>query len=643
MPSLQTMTLRSRIYVSTGLLVAICCVASGISWFGQTAVLSKIDDYEQAEFTSSQVLAIDRSVQELKAKSESYLHSGSESARHAAERLLEKLFQQIAETHPLRGSGPFGDLLDEMTGHLKTFGEQLELASQERAIRRSLVVDQLPKKAAEVQEAIRQLNQVNDHSQTTQSRAVLLEVVQAFGESRMHLLQYLIDPNADKLDWMLTALRRAGHELNSLDSTHSPSLRERCDLLSRKLIEFEQLSLRAVQATRGYLFYSNVVMAGEISEFVYYSNQVKSFVDTQQQLNRSERTAAANRTRTLCIIASLAALVFAALLATGLSYSIIRPISSLTNAFRRLAEGETLDDIPGTDRGDEIGRMSRAAQVFSAKNQETQDLLVRSQSLSTELAIKAKALEETNLELDNFAYVASHDLKAPLRGINSLAEWVHEDCEELLPADSKRHLAQMQGRVQKMQTLLDELLEYSRVGRLEQQTETVELSEMVQSIIDMIENREGINFRVLTPLPQIQTAIAPLKQVLLNLIANAIKYNDKGEAGAIDISCEDLGSQIRITIADNGPGIDPRYHDRVFQMYQRIASQSIEGSGMGLAIVKKQVEHYGGCVTLVSEPQKGSNFSFTWPKDAHPAHSLEGRAGECEDLAGEFVDWGGGV
>ena len=95
MPSLQTMTLRSRIYVSTGLLVAICCVSSGISWFGQTAVLSKIDDYEQAEFTSSQVLAIDRSVQELKAKSESYLHSGSESARHAAERLLEKLFQKI--------------------------------------------------------------------------------------------------------------------------------------------------------------------------------------------------------------------------------------------------------------------------------------------------------------------------------------------------------------------------------------------------------------------------------------------------------------------------------------------------------------------------------------------------------------------
>jgi signal transduction histidine kinase len=636
----KSMSLQSRIYVSTGVLVSVCCVASGISWFGETAVLSKIADYEQAELTSSQVLSIDRSVQELKAKSENYVHSGSESARRAAERLLEQLFLQIAETQPLQGSGPCAGLLAEMTEHLKTFGEQLELASQERAIRRSLVIDQLPRKADEVQQAIRSLNEVIDQLQTDDSHTMLVEVVQAFAEGRMHLLQYLIDPSADKLDRMLAALRRAENRVMSLDNAESDRLRQSCDDLSQRLAEFQQLSLRAVQATRGYLFYSNVVMAGEISEFVYYSNEVKRFVKKEQQRNRSERTAAVDRTRTLSIIASLAALGFAGFLATGLSYSIIRPISSLTDALRRLAEGETLDDIPGTDRSDEIGRMSRAAQVFSAKNQETHDLLVRSQSLSTELARKAKALEETNLELDNFAYVASHDLKAPLRGINSLAEWVHEDCDELLPEESKRHLAQMQARVQKMQILLDELLEYSRVGRLEQQTEAVELSEMVRSIIEMTENREGVEVRMVTPLPRIETAIAPLKQVVLNLITNAIKYNDKGDQGTIDVSCEDLGSRIRVTIADNGMGIDPRYHDRVFHMYQRIAPRSIEGSGMGLAIVKKQVEHYGGSVVLKSQLHEGAEFTFTWPKDSSIARGVEGDGesySRIESLQGSYI------
>ena len=373
-----------------------------------------------------------------------------------------------------------------MTRHLKTFGEQLQLAAKERAIRSSLVDDQLPKKTQEVEHAIAQLRELSDRSQSPQSHAALAEIVEAFGHGRMHLLRYLIDPGDQQLNSMLTDLRRANSEASSIESD-SARMNECRESLSQKLAEFQQLALRTIQATRGYLFYSNVVMAGEISEFVYYSNQLKQFVDEQQQLNRTARAVAAKRTRALTVIASIVAMVFAGLFATGLSYSITQPISRLTNAFRRLAGGETLNDIPGTDRSDEIGRMSRAAQVFSAKNQETEDLLSRSRSLSTELAAKARALEETNLELDNFAYVASHDLKAPLRGINSLAEWVHEDCEDLLPEDSKRHLAQMQDRVQKMQTLLDELLEYSRVGRLEPQWETVDLQEMVQSVIDMTE------------------------------------------------------------------------------------------------------------------------------------------------------------
>jgi signal transduction histidine kinase len=643
-PTVKSLSLRSRIYLSAGLLVGICCVASGIGWLGQSVLLSNIEDYEHAESLSAQVLEIDRNVQKLKAQSENFIYFGTESKRRAADLLLAKLKSQIEDTQRHNDNRELYNSLEEMTLHLQTFGEQLELAGHERGIRTTIVNEQLLSKANEVQSAIDQLRDTMNESQPGESSTVLIDVVQGFGDGRRHLLRYLIDPNADALENTLAALKRAETQASSVAIADSTKVRKLRESLTTKLDEFRQLALRAVQATRGYLYYSNVVMAGEISEFVYYSDHIKHSVDRQRKLNRASRKTAVNRSQTLSVIAPLAALGFAGLLAAGLSYSILRPISLLTDAFRRLAGGETLEDIPETHRSDEIGRMSQAAQVFSAKNQETQDLLVRSQSLSAELAEKAQALEESNLELDNFAYVASHDLKSPLRGINSLAEWVQEDCGELLPEDSKLHLAQMQGRVQKMDALLTDLLEYARVGRIGQRTESVDLNELVQSIIDMTESGTGVRIRVQTRLPQLQTAIAPLKQVILNLVANAIKYNDKAEQGSIEISCVELDDRLHISVADNGIGIDPRYHERVFQMYQRIAPNGVEGSGMGLAIVKKQVEHFGGSVTLESAENKGSTFTFTWPlkTGSHREIGSEKRDPEPEPEF-EFVESMGGV
>lgn len=613
---LNSLSLRTRIYLSAGLLVGICCIASGIGWFGQTVLLANIDDYEQSESLATEVLEIDRNIQELKAQAENHIHTGTQSTRRAADRLLEQLATQIQETQQQSESDELADLLQEMELHLKTFAEQLELASRERSIRTSLLNDELPAKADEVQAAIGTLKRSISQSDVRDASPIFFEVMNELAESRKQLLRYLIDPGADQFDRMLAALELAEAQVDAIDVGDSEELRAERILLSTRLREFQQLSLRAVQATRGYLYYTNVVMAGEISEFVYYSNQVKKFVDDQQQLNRTARSAAANRTRTLSVIAMLTSVMLAGLLAAGLSYSILRPVSMLTQAFRRLSEGETLKDIPGMDRQDEIGRMSQAAHVFSARNQETQDLLTQSQSLTAELAEKAKALEETNLELDNFAYVASHDLKAPLRGINSLAEWVQEDCGELLPEESQRHLRQMQDRVQKMDTLLNDLLVYSRVGRVAVQTEKVDLQELVESVIDMADNTDGVQIKILSPLPSLRTAIAPLKQVILNLVTNAIKYNDKGSQGEIEIDCHDHGDKLSISVADNGRGIDPRYHQRIFQMYQRISPKEIDGSGMGLAMVKKQVECHGGEISVQSIEGQGATFTFTWPKEA---------------------------
>lgn len=615
-PMFNSLTLRTRIYLSAALLVAVSCVASGIGWYGQTALLTSAENYEAAELVIARIWQLDRSMQELKAKSENYIHSGTQSAYFAADRLLAELTAEVAEMRRLSDNRELTDLLEEMTLHLGRFGEQLNLAAEERALRSTIVNSQLPRKADGVQAAIRDLQTSLDASGQQTSTAALLEIVQAFGEGRKQLLRYLIDPDSEKIDKMLVALERATTLAKSVANDAQGS-RDRRNVLAERLQDFEQLALRVIQATRGYLYHSHVVMAGAISEFVYYADRVKDYVHGQQQLNRRGRTAAAKQTLTLSVVASFAALVFALVLATGLSYSIIRPVSLLTKAFRRLAGGETLENIPGADREDEIGRMSQAAQVFSAKNQETQDLLAQSQTLSAQLAEKAQALEETNLELDNFAYVASHDLKAPLRGIHSLAEWVCEDCEGLLPEDSSRHLVEMQDRVERMNRLLDDLLEYSRVGRLEQKVGTVDLAEMVRDVIRMSDNPTGVRIELITEMPKLRTPVAPLRQVMVNLLTNAIKYNDRGVDGLIEVSCEESDGWLSICVADNGIGIDPRYHDRVFQMYQRVAPRQTAGSGMGLAIVKKQVEYHGGRITLESTAGDGARFTFTWPKHAN--------------------------
>lgn len=221
-------------------------------------------------------------------------------------------------------------------------------------------------------------------------------------------------------------------------------------------------------------------------------------------------------------------------------------------------------------------------------------------------------LERSNRELDEFAYVASHDLRSPLEGIASLASWIAEDAGELLPETSQRHLSQILQRVGRLRTLLDDLLQFSRAGRRETGLETVRMGDLLDDVISLLNPPPGFRVVVGPDMPVLETFRTPLQHIFQNLIGNAIKHHDR-ETGEIRISAEKRGDVFAFTVEDDGPGIEPAFHERVFMMFETLRPRDqIEGSGMGLAIIRKLVETYGGRIQLKSALGQGSSFTFTW-------------------------------
>ena len=258
----------------------------------------------------------------------------------------------------------------------------------------------------------------------------------------------------------------------------------------------------------------------------------------------------------------------------------------------------------------------------TARKRYEKELELLNASLEQRVQERTAELERSDRELDQFAYVASHDLKAPLHAIALLVEWITEDAAPVLSPASLAHLAKLNGRVRRLDKLLNDLLDYSRAGRTHDEPEQVDTRRLVQSTIELLNLPPG--FTVLLPdaMPVLFTDRVPLEAVFRNLIQNACKHHGRPEQGRVTITATELhtdqGDAILFAVADDGPGIPPEYHDRVFKLFQTLQPRDqVEGSGIGLSIVKKTVESRGGAVRLESQPESqpgsGATFYFTWP------------------------------
>ena len=268
-------------------------------------------------------------------------------------------------------------------------------------------------------------------------------------------------------------------------------------------------------------------------------------------------------------------------------------LSHLTESVLHIASGDT-DIVIGVDGEDELGRMAGAMEIFRRN---------------------ARELIRSNSELKKFAYVAAHDLRSPLQGIRDLTEWTIEDDGNELSSDSVQNLDLMQARIGRLQTLLSDLLLYARIDPEVSELSEIDFEQMIDGLKSDLDPHGNFEILTVSEEPVFETYNTPLQRVFRILIDNSIKHHE-GETGSIWISSRIENNRLTVEFKDDGPGVLPEYHEKIFELFQTLKSRDqVEGSGLGLAMSRKIVEHFDGKIAIISDPNKeyGATFTFDFP------------------------------
>lgn len=246
------------------------------------------------------------------------------------------------------------------------------------------------------------------------------------------------------------------------------------------------------------------------------------------------------------------------------------------------------------------------------------------QDRAAELARTAAALERSNRELDAFAYAASHDLRAPLRGIANLAQWIEEDLtgSSAVTGETRDMLSLLRSRMHRMEALIEGILEYSRAGRMAGPPTELDTRRLVAEVVELLNLPAHAEVSIDDSLPVIHSSPLPLQQIFMNLVGNAFKHNDSPHP-RVSVSAGDAGAFVHFSVRDNGPGIAEAYHERIWGIFQTLQPRdTVEGTGIGLSLVKKLAEGHGGRAWVESTPGDGATFHVLWPRHApaDPTH-----------------------
>ena len=299
----------------------------------------------------------------------------------------------------------------------------------------------------------------------------------------------------------------------------------------------------------------------------------------------------------------------------------VRPIGRLAIAAGEVAHGD-FDHLVEVKSKDEIGELAEAFNRMmidlKISREALQHQLEAEERIAGKLARKTEELSRSNEALDAFMYTVSHDLKAPVVSLQGFSSLLMKGYEDRLDESGKMYVDRIQKNSERMGTLIDHLLELSRIGRMEKQQEMVDISTVVSDVADELAAQlceKGTRLVVKDEMPTLLCDRIRTSQIFANLISNASKFmGEDNEDPTIEVGHDDQGDCYTFYVKDNGIGINEEYHEKIFQIFQRLGDVETEGTGVGLAIVKKIVESLGGRTWVDSAEGKGTTMRFTIPK-----------------------------
>lgn len=343
------------------------------------------------------------------------------------------------------------------------------------------------------------------------------------------------------------------------------------------------------------------------------------------KMDTDEIFAAADKLRSILSVTGLVLLVVVVILAIVVAQSISGPVTELTRVSGIITQGN-LSERAKVNTGDEIGELAHS---FNQMTDSLVEAKSRVEAQKAQLEEQKKMLEKVNKELDSFVYTASHDLRAPLRAISSFSGFLEEDSKNKLNKEGREHLGEIQKGVGRMDALIRDLLLLSRITRIKNPYEDVDIKSLIDSVIERIGfdvKKSNVDLKIQENMPRVHCDRIKMGEAFLNLITNAIKFSSKNnkDRPRVEIGYSDEGGSYEFYVKDNGIGIAPEFHKDVFTIFRRLqTAQDYDGTGAGLAIVKRIIDDHEGRIWVESEPGKGATFRFTIPKTqqtaSHPA------------------------